>query len=819
MEDLIRAMHDFVASLFGMLNKKTYIQTRLDFLVLVVTVLFLVMFIMDIFRRHIHSTLMTAIFNILDGVSDSVLIYLMGAMQTAAIKNELYPVWMLVLVMFRYSTGFISAYGVPAGRRFMEVRSVTNLVATASLNWKYGSRFQLPVWLLLSLQILRSFYIFISWMLAVNRIWLGWSSELISEYMSVDHDPSKWKLEECIPETMKGYKYLIYGERFKIDKPLYAMRISNDPSVYPELRRSSLITLEKIWERWTGKDIGDLSLAFALSRLLRCRLEDVTLDENIRHIYNRLVMKRIVEEMDCKRAFRIMELQLAFVNDYFNTRYPLIFWFGLWSLFPILLHSATTVCVVCWLSVDNWEMVVYLLSDWTRLLLVCMYASMEDNPRLRNGRLERLILSFFRSKVSSKRWHGVLDQYVFVQSYGDKQKFWNLAHKVTTGMVPKKGDGAELSSTIDVPEYVWPQVLEKLLEIMRHDEPRPQGSAAPPADDLRHERHGCHLPKKLTSSQVILVWHIATSICEMALAKERGVDLGKPGLIRSVVSHFVCCCSSKSYLIDVDEHKENHNVESCGIAHRFKSCFSSKSKGGYNKLEGALRTRYIVANSLSRYCAYLLVSKPEVIPDSFLVPKMVFQETVKTACDGILKPCDCDSLESRYKNLLKLPSSHSSGSIKKGDDVLKQGALLAKDLLEKNVEERWDILAGVWTEFLVHLAPTWNAAAHRTYLESGGEFITYIWALLWHCNIEKSSLWPQYDDASDKDEAPSATTPPQRNVAGRDNINPVMETRPQAGSDAINHQNATEIHEEGAVQETEEPEDTIQPGGAPDGNR
>ncbi|WVZ50567.1 hypothetical protein U9M48_001809 [Paspalum notatum var. saurae] len=525
-----------------------------------------------------------------------------------------------------------------------------------------------------------------------------------------------------------------------------------------------------------------------------------------------------------------MELRLAFVNDYFNTRYPMIFWFGLWSLFLILLHSTATVCVVCWLSFDvlaqmlhygtnkvdmiitlafmlfvmfkeSWEMVVYLLSDWTRLLLVCMYASMEDNnPCLRNGRLERLMLSFFRSKISSKRWHGVLDQYVFVQSYGDKQKFWNLAHKVTTGMVPEKGDGAELSSAIDVPEYVWPQVLEKLGEIMRHDEPRPQGPAAQPADDLRHDRHGCHLPKKLvtltdgaggrkekygwacfdlqTSSQVILVWHIATSICEMALAKERGVDLSKPG--------FIC-----------------------------------SSKGGYNKLEGVLRTRYIVANSLSRYCAYLLVSKPEVIPDSFLVPEMVFQEIVKTARDGILKPCDCDSLESRYENLLKLPGSHSSDSIKKGDDVLKQGALLAKDLLEleENVEERWEILAGVWTELLVHLAPTWNAAAHRTYLESGGEFITYIWALLWHCNIEKSSLWPEYDDTSDKDEAPAATTPPQRNGAGRDNINPVMETRPQAGSDAINHQNATEIHEEGAVQETEEPEDTIQPGEAPDGNR
>jgi len=98
-------------------------------------------------------------------------------------------------------------------------------------------------------------------------------------------------------------------------------------------------------------------------------------------------------------------------------------------------------------------MVAYLLSDWTRLLLVCMYAR-EETERARNICMERLILSFFRSKISAKTWHGLLDQYVFLKSYDDRPRFWNLAHIVTTGMIPNKDEGAKLGSAIDVPEYV-----------------------------------------------------------------------------------------------------------------------------------------------------------------------------------------------------------------------------------------------------------------------------------------------------------------------------------------------------------------------------
>lgn len=357
---------DLVASLFIMLKENSYILLRLEFLVVVVTVLFLAMFIMDIFRHHlIHSTIMKTIFSISDGVSDSVLMYLIGAMQTAPFKDELFPVWALVLVIFQHSVCFISGYGArdPSGQRFTELKNVINLLATALLSGIYEPSFQLPLWSLLAVQILRSLYRFISYEWVIRRFWLGWSSVVISEYMRADQDDAgKWKPEECDPETMKGYKYLIYGDRIKIQKPRYVMSLSNSPSSVSPGSSSSIITLDKIWgcrkhllrpspDNIQGKVLKGLSLAFALSRLLRCRFEDVTLQDNIRRINRNLVKLRIIEE-DMQRGLAVMEMQMAFVNDYYNTRYPMVFWSGLGSAFSSVLQSLVTIAVVCWLSVD-----------------------------------------------------------------------------------------------------------------------------------------------------------------------------------------------------------------------------------------------------------------------------------------------------------------------------------------------------------------------------------------------------------------------------------------------------------------------------------
>ncbi|XP_066357077.1 uncharacterized protein [Miscanthus floridulus] len=419
-------IRDHVASLFIMLNKKTAILFRIEFLVVLATLLFLAMFFMDLFRRTIHSPFMRAVFSVFDAVSDSIVVHLLGAIQTAPFKNQLFPVWALMLVNFRHSADYISGYGVPdpRGRRFAEWRNVVKLLVSAFLNLTRGSRFTGPLWLVWVLQVMRSAYRCLSHYMACGAFWHGRSSELVAEHMLAMHSSSMNKggeLMDPVPDpaaTMKVYgetKLQRQGGFNRLKKPQYALCIdqqqdhdatANDnggcggatrihrrrkekTSSAPAAGASRIhrrrkektssvpvLTLDKIWDcpipihkqpqphslqqgQGRGED-GDgsgtkvLPLAFALSRLLRCRLEDVTLQPRIFDMNRELVKNMVggkVATSDSD-ALRIMELQLAFVHYYFNNRYPMVFCCGLPSLFSSLLLSVLTICAVCWLAVD-----------------------------------------------------------------------------------------------------------------------------------------------------------------------------------------------------------------------------------------------------------------------------------------------------------------------------------------------------------------------------------------------------------------------------------------------------------------------------------
>nr|CAB3490345.1 unnamed protein product [Digitaria exilis] len=159
-------------------------------------------------------------------------------------------------------------------------------------------------------------------------------------------------------------------------------------------------------------------------------------------------------------------------------------------------------------------------------------------------------------------------------------------------------------------------------------------------------------------------------------------------------------------------------------------------------IDGDLRSHYTVANSLSRYCAYLIVAKPDLLPDTILVPKLILQKTVSHARE-MLK--DCDSLQSMYNKLLAVaqeePSPQDIQDRKLSINLVQRGAILGKKLIED--EHHWELLAKVWVNLLLHIAPSSNAQAHAKYLEFGGEFITLVWALFCHCGIEKSELWQE----------------------------------------------------------------------------
>ncbi|CAL4979763.1 unnamed protein product [Urochloa decumbens] len=528
-------------------------------------------------------------------------------MQAAPFKNKLFPVWALVLVSFRSSVNGLSRYGT-----YTELRNVLKLLAVAYMNITQGSKiWRFPFWIFWSLLVLRSVNRIYARRVASKSLWLGRSSELLQDYMSSNLSP-----DSCDPETMIGYRYLVYGEAKQSRETGLTLCISDSMSP---------ITLDKIWRcplpllrsSSPGRKVKELSLAFALSRLLRCKLEGATLDVASVTVTRKLICSRILTSDDgAEKAFGILELDLVFLNEYLHTSYPMIFSEGFSSLAFTFLQSLVRYSMVFWLALDI------------------------------------------------RRVYKPRDSVVHVKFDLEVMITW-------IGM--------------------------------------------------------CFI-------MIMDVWEMV-SICEMKLAQDRGMDLRKPGFLCSTFQTWLCS-SSQPYLVDV------------------------------RSLGGDLRTNYGVANSLSRYCTYLLVCKPDLLPDTVLLTKKVFRETLWHARE-MLK--DCSSLQSIYSKLIPVSREavepSSQGSITLSGNIVQQGVQLGKELIYNEKKELWRILAEVWVNLLVHIAPSSNAEAHAKYLESGGEFISLIWALFYHCGIKKSELWQEnatsWNNSPQSSQQNNGVAPPQ----------------------------------------------------------
>ncbi|KAF8658880.1 hypothetical protein HU200_059379 [Digitaria exilis] len=179
-----------------------------------------------------------------------------------------------------------------------------------------------------------------------------------------------------------------------------------------------------------------------------------------------------------------------------------------------------------------------------------------------------------------------------------------------------------------------------------------------------------------THTHTILIWHIATSYCDMLPLAE---------------------ASTRD---DDDLLQKNHGV----------------------------------ATALSRYCAYLVAFHPELLPEQTLSTKALLQQVLKEAKNLLGRTRV--SMEEKHAMIrdLQLPEDDSSlNTFQKG---VKLGCRLA-DML---TSVRWKVMAEFWAETVLYVAPSDDvatAAAHIECLANGGEFVTHLWAMLSNAGILK----------------------------------------------------------------------------------
>ncbi|CAM0148891.1 unnamed protein product [Urochloa decumbens] len=157
-----------------------------------------------------------------------------------------------------------------------------------------------------------------------------------------------------------------------------------------------------------------------------------------------------------------------------------------------------------------------------------------------------------------------------------------------------------------------------------------------------------------------------------------------------------------------------------------------------------------VAIRLSKYCAYLVAFHPDLLNDNPEKAERVFED-MKAELKGKLgcQEYYLSSQRKRVNKIMDentTPQREDGAGIAGQSDqnkVVQDGVNLARSLMREPLmgeANRWQVLADVWTELMIYVAPSSDeerVKGHEDVLVQGGEFITVLWALTTHIGVSR----------------------------------------------------------------------------------
>uniref|UniRef100_A0A0D9WEX5 DUF4220 domain-containing protein n=1 Tax=Leersia perrieri TaxID=77586 RepID=A0A0D9WEX5_9ORYZ len=545
------------------------------------------------------------------------------------------------------------------------------------------------------------------------------SIRLLTDYMRHEHrmDSLSGQRSELgtEPRSMKGYRYMVLGEVKKLKKR-EAEQAIDEVEAAQAIKRllmalkekdKKLITLERIWNHQAHNHNGCL-----------CGLPP-----------GRLVLDVVTcvdQKGDAVRAFRVSEAEVAFLNDFFNSRYAIIFARGFpWlrlvlstlllggiSIMAVAIHEFSKIAKIkergsvqrgvyfTWaiLSLlgakEIWEMTTYAFSDWTKVLLLCKYV---EQPWWLRGRVGIVALPFVRMFLCRrplfKRWHGKVGQF-------------NMLFSRTYTRIPQYSFSILLSQQVknalvgSIKKFLGesPPSLDNYLD---------QALAAKTGINEQVIKDAVRDLQLRDDVHRLLVWHIATCYCELQLAKTREVRV---------------------------------SVYSKGQS------FSRRNPSNVHKMPWW--RHYLVARTLSQYCCYLLKLASPLVPGNSLMAKAVFDEVYREKNRLLDIKHETFARCTSSVQILDRLIGYRSGNIvlganEQGNTILKKGAVLGSTLAEAtgdNSEALWEFLSEFWSGFVVYMAASTRASQHKMHLTTGGELMTNLWALLSHAGTLGTTL-------------------------------------------------------------------------------
>nr|CAB3455637.1 unnamed protein product [Digitaria exilis] len=189
---------------------------------------------------------------------------------------------------------------------------------------------------------------------------------------------------------------------------------------------------------------------------------------------------------------------------------------------------------------------------------------------------------------------------------------------------------------------------------------------------------------------------------------------------KGVGEMFLCACSSNS----ISDTILTWHIATCILEVRYP--YQHGFRPGLD--------HKITATHLSRYCTYLMVWSPELLPDDEEGTKSLYEtikEDVKCALAGFTAAIGSLTPESEYEQVIHFLNAKSNHA------VTRNGVMLGRQLVEliEGEDTPWAVLAEFWVDMLLYIAPSDNVRGHLEAIARGGELITLLWALLTHAGI------------------------------------------------------------------------------------
>ncbi|XP_034569670.1 uncharacterized protein [Setaria viridis] len=525
---------------------------------LAVVAMFLLHILGPLRRRFSHGLLHHIVIGVYT-LSYPLVGYTIGLMQSTTCYFNDFTVWAVFLLLLLSSTDSLTACRLNDIDNWKSIciKQLFKGFLLVSIMLRFGQDMEKkgdakylwpPLTAILVVIVIKS-YVMIASMRKVSKSYLGKNVKVVADYMQyIAHNS---KLGPLDPVTMEGYRYMVAGEKQCFNRP-------GQMPWYKEPNDLKVTTVEQIWHCKgnlligdRGKVLKDLCLSMALSKMLNRRFAGFKLSEAELEKTHDFVFKGLLAgDKPHLRAFRVIEEELVFVHDMYYTRYSYLYQKGryLALCLPVIMIALcswltvaclhvkyldddryisnrsnnsirsllpeTIVIMVVLAVLEAYQLYLYIASGWFKVALIRSYV---NAPFLQRCCCFEMIIRLLLIWKAFRPWNGRLGQYCLLEKLGRKSRVKNCLHHTTLRLVDKAKK--ESKKSVKLSEKVKKAVVDSLL--------LSKGYLTGGLQSL--ENNGVHgllawaCDATATDGAVtrtILVWHIATTVCEHQLDKK-----------------------------------------------------------------------------------------------------------------------------------------------------------------------------------------------------------------------------------------------------------------------------------------------------------